>query len=279
MHLLDSRSKKITDTETVLQPLPNKDFRFANPFIVLHHQPSETIIPGTVRRIHPHPHRGFSPVTILLQGEGFHRDSAGNEGLLRAGDVQWMHAGKGILHSEGPTPNFLRRGGAYEMIQLWINSPKAFKSAEPSYQLALYQQQPQISSTPTIDLRLISGEYEGHTGPLKSFTPITMISGRATAGEQVQLTAIPGYWTLLYIASGSVRLNGEAIHQHQLVVFEKENDEIMLSFCADTQFLYLCGEPIDEPVAAGGNFVMNTQEEINQAKADEAAGRFGNLSH
>lgn len=279
MHILDGRSKKITETETVLQPLPHKEFRFANPFIVLHHITPEIIPAGSARRIHPHPHRGFSPVTILLQGEGFHRDNAGNEGLLRAGDAQWMFAGRGLLHSEGPTENYLQKGGPYELIQLWINAPASHKADTPYYQLALQKDQPFITIQPGVELRLLSGSYDTFTGPLSGHTPVTIINGKIDQGEQMQLTAIPGYWTLLYIASGSLRLNGEYIGSHQLVVFEKENDEILLSACEDTTLLYLSAEPLMEPVAASGNFVMNTEAEIAQAKEDEKEGRFGQLSH
>jgi len=123
-HILEGREKAITPEQTVLQPLPHKDFRFANPFIVLHHMKPETIVPGSQFRIHPHPHRGFAPVTFMLQGEGYHKDNAGHDTVVKTGDVQWMFAGKGILHSEGPAKEFLQRGGVYELIQLWINVPK-----------------------------------------------------------------------------------------------------------------------------------------------------------
>lgn len=279
LHILDGRPKKITETETVLQPLPHKDFRFANPFIVLHHMLPETIPSGSIRRIHPHPHRGFSPVTIMLQGEGFHRDNSGNEGHLAAGDAQWMFAGKGLLHSEGPTERLLREGGNYELIQLWINSPARHKWDPPYYQLAPLESQPLIATEAGIQLRLLAGHYDGYTGPFKSHTPVTLINGKMDGGAQLQLMARPEYWTLLYITSGQIRLNGETINEHQLVVFEKENDEILVSSCEDTTLLYLCAAPLTEPVAASGNFVMNTQAEIDQAKADDKAGVFGQLSN
>ena len=124
-HILEGREKQITKEETVRQPLPHSDFRFANPFIVLHHLGPSAIAPGQELRIHPHPHRGFSPVTFQLQGEGYHKDSAGHNSVIKAGDVQWMFAGKGILHSEGPTANLLQKGGTQELLQLWVNVPKS----------------------------------------------------------------------------------------------------------------------------------------------------------
>lgn len=278
-HILEGRPKAITPEETVLQPLPHKDFRFASPFIVLHHLQPHTIAPGSAFRIHPHPHRGFAPVTFMLQGEGYHKDSAGHDGYIRAGDVQWMFAGKGILHSEGPTPELLQKGGIQELIQLWINVPAARKWDEPSYQSALREQQPPVLQQEGVDLRLASGRYDGATGPLQSFTPIISIWGSIRRGKRVQFTATPGYWTLLYIIKGTACVNQETIAAHHLVVFEQANDEIILSAEEDTQLLFLSAEPISEPVAAKDNFVMNTQEEIEQAMADYKEGIFGTLSY
>ena len=277
-HLLAGREKAITPEQTVLQPLPHKDFRFANPFIVLHHLRPETIPAGAQFRIHPHPHRGFAPVTFMLQGEGYHKDNAGHDARITAGDVQWMFAGKGILHSEGPTKQLLKTGGIQELIQLWINVPKSHKWDEPFYQSATREQQPKILQQEGVDLRLASGTYEDVTGPLKSFTPVISISGSIRQGRRVQFTANPGYWTLLYVAKGRVCINQESVDPYYLVVFEKANEEIILTAEEDTQILFLSAEPISEPVAAKDNFVMNTQEEVEQAITDYQNGVFGSLS-
>ncbi|HVW61392.1 MAG TPA: pirin family protein [Puia sp.] len=277
-HILEGRPKAITPEETILQPLPHKDFRFANPFIVLHHLQPETISPGQASRIHPHPHRGFAPVTFMLQGEGYHKDNAGHEGVIKAGDVQWMFAGKGILHSEGPTKALLQTGGVQELIQLWINVPAAHKWDAPSYQYASREKQPSVLQQEGVDLRLASGYYDDARGPLDSFTPVVSIWGAISKGKRVQLTATPGYWTLLYVIKGTACVNQETIAAHHLVVFEKENDEIILSAEEDTQILFLSAEPIAEPVAAKDNFVMNTQKEIEQAIEDYNNGNFGTLS-
>ena len=278
-HILEGRPKAITPEETVLQPLPHKDFRFANPFIVLHHLKPETIPAGSAFRIHPHPHRGFAPVTFMLQGEGYHKDSAGHDGIIKAGDVQWMFAGKGILHSEGPTKELLQKGGVEELIQLWINVPAAHKWDDPFYQSATREMQPPILLQEGVDLRLASGSYDDVTGPLKSFTPIVSVSGTIRQGKRVQFTATPGYWTLLYLAKGTACINQETIAPYHLVVFEKANDEIILTAEEDTFVLFLSGEPISEPVAARDNFVMNSQAEIDQAMADYNDGIFGTLSY
>ncbi|MBN9381798.1 MAG: pirin family protein [Chitinophagaceae bacterium] len=277
-HILEGRAKAITPEQTILQPLPHKDFRFANPFIVLHHLAPETIPPGSAFRIHPHPHRGFAPVTFMLQGEGYHKDSAGHEGVIKAGDVQWMFAGKGILHSEGPTKELLQTGGVQELVQLWINVPAAYKWGDPFYQYTTREKQPPVLQQEGVDLRLASGRYEDVTGPLKSFTPIVSISGSIRQGKRVQFSATPGYWTLLYIIKGRACVNQETIAPYHLVVFEKENDEIILTAEEDIQILFLSAEPILELVAAKDNFVMNTQKEIEQAIEDYNRGIFGTLS-
>src|SRR5437879_7170308 len=274
-HILEGREKQITPEETVRQSLPHKDFRFANPFIVLHHLGPSAIASGQELRIHPHPHRGFAPVTFQLQGEGYHKDSAGHDEIIKAGDVQWMFAGKGILHSEGPTADLLKNGGTEELLQLWVNVPRAHKWDEPAYQSATKTEQPPVLQMEGVDLRLVSGSYEGKTGPIKSFTPIVSIVGSIQKCRQVQFIAQPGYWTLLYVAKGSVNINQETIKQHNLIVFEKENDEIVLIAEEDAVILYLSAEPIDEPVTAKDNFVMNTAEENEQAIADYHNGVFG----
>jgi len=278
-HILKGREKFITKEESVLQPLPHKDFRFANPFIVLHHQLPKIIQPGSQLRIHPHPHRGFAPVTFMLQGEGYHKDNAGHDEIIQAGNVQWMFAGKGVLHSEGPSQDILNNGGTQEFVQLWINVPKANKWDEPTYQSATNDQLPNILKQEGVNLRLASGEYDGLTGPMKTHSPVISVVGDINKGKRVQLTATPGYWSLLYIIKGSICVNQESVQPYHLIVFEKENDEIIVIAEEDAQVLFLSAEPIDEPVAAKDNFVMNTQEETEQAIADYKNGWFGTLSY
>ncbi|HEU0228185.1 MAG TPA: pirin family protein [Arachidicoccus soli] len=277
-HILEGKEKYITPEEKVLQPLPHKDFRFANPFIVLHHLGPDRIIAGQKLRIHPHPHRGFAPVTFQLQGEGYHKDNAGHDETINAGDVQWMFAGKGLLHSEGPTQNLLDKGGIQELIQLWINVPANNKWGPPSYQSVKKEALPKAVQQEGVELRLASGEYNGFHGPLKSFTPVITLIGEVAKGARVQLNATPGYWALIYVISGKILVNCESVIAHSLIVFEKENEEIILSAEVDTQILFLSAEPILEPVAAKDNFVMNSQEEIQQAMEDYKNGAFGSLN-
>jgi redox-sensitive bicupin YhaK (pirin superfamily) len=277
-HILEGREKRITDEDVVRQPLPHQNFRFANPFIVLHHMGPVIIQPGQSSRINPHPHRGFSPYTFMLQGEGYHRDNAGNDEVVKAGGVQWMFAGRGILHSEGPTDELLKHGGTQELIQLWINAPKANKWDEPFYQAATKEQLPLVLPGDGLNFRLASGDYEGKTGPIKNFTPVISIVGEIAAGKTANFTATPGYWTLLYIIHGDVVVNDQAIPPHHLIVFSKENEDIVITATTDAQVLFLSAEPIEEPVAAKDNFVMNSPEENEQAISDYKNGLFGSLS-
>jgi redox-sensitive bicupin YhaK (pirin superfamily) len=278
-HILYAREKKITEEETVRQSLPHKDFRFANPFIVIHHAGPVTYQPGQHARIHPHPHRGFSPYTFMLQGEGFHRDNAGNDEIIKAGGVQWMFAGSGILHSEGPTNELLEKGGVQELIQLWINVPKANKWDKPFYQAATAEQLPRVIDEPGVQFRLASGDYNGETGPIQNFTPIISMIGEIEAGREIELNATPDYWTLLYVIKGKVVVNDQPVDMHHLVVFDKAAGGIVVSATENARILFLSAEPIEEPVAAKDNFVMNTAEEIEQALDDYKNGKFGSLSY
>lgn len=278
-HVLLGREKQITPDEIVKQPLPHKDFRFANPFIVIHHIGPHEYKAGDKARISPHPHRGFSPYTFMLQGEGFHRDNAGNDEVIKAGGVQWMFAGKGILHSEGPTKELLEKGGVQEAIQLWINAPQVNKFDRPFYQEASKEALPNVLKQDGVDLRLASGDYDNETGPVQNFTPVISIIGEILAGKSVSFPATPGYWTLLYVVKGKIKVNEKEIEAHHLIVFSKDGDEVLIESLTDAQILFLSAEPIEEPVAAKDNYVMNTAEEIEQAMQDYKNGLFGELSY
>lgn len=280
LHVLEGREKHITDTEVVRQSLPTIQFRFANPFIVLHHMPAKYFAPGSPEdRLHPHPHRGFAPVTFMLQGQGYHRDNAGNAMTVTAGDVQWMFAGKGILHSEGPSAAFLEKGGNYELLQLWFNVPAAHKGEAPWYQYVKAAEMPVVAAKEGVHLTLVGGSYDNKQGPLKNFTPIIAIWGNIEIGKEVTLTATRGYWTLLYVVDGAIKVNGTAVDGYHLVVFDKEDEQadIHIEALQNTRLLYLCAEPINEPVAAKDNYVMNTAAEIDQAMEDYKNGLFGTL--
>src|SRR5215210_5977738 len=159
----------------IKQPLPNDELRQVSPFILLHHGGPQIHAPGEIKaRLSPHPHRGFEPVTFLFSGNIHHRDSTGSEGLLQGGDVQWMTAGSGIIHSEGPSEQFAKDGGDMELIQLWVNLPRQFKMTKPKYQDIKKENIPTLIEN-GFDMKVVAGEYKGKKGPASTFTSILAI--------------------------------------------------------------------------------------------------------
>ena len=251
-----------------------------NPFLMLDYAgPAHFERSTRPRGVGEHPHRGFETVTIAYQGAVDHRDSAGNSGTIYPGDVQWMTAASGVVHEEKHERKFTEAGGTFEMVQLWVNLPKAYKMSPPRYQ--------GISSAqiPTVDLgsgayaRVIAGELHGVKGPAKTFTPVGLFDLRLTAGNRVELSLPSGQNSGLVLLRGDVVVNssqplqGEA----QLAVLSATGDSVSLQANEDSILLILSGEPINEPVASYGPFVMNTQAEIRQAVEDYNAGKMGHL--
>lgn len=280
-HILKGKEKNITPTEKVLQPLPHADFRFANPFIVLHHGGPFNIQPGSDNRIHPHPHRGFAPVTFQLKGQAHHKDSTGNDQIINAGDAQWMFAGKGILHSEGPSAEMHKNGGESELLQLWVNVPAASKWETPRYQFVQKADMPKILEQDGVDLRLVSGSFDGKTGPVNiSFTPVITAVGEIKAGKEINFEVTADYHTLLYVAHGRVTIDDiTPVAEQHLIVFKREGTQFSVAANEDSQLLFLSAQAIDEPVAAKDNFVMNTMAEVDQAIEDYKNGIFGTLEY
>jgi redox-sensitive bicupin YhaK (pirin superfamily) len=252
-----------------------------SPFLLLDHAGPAQFSPTTERRgVGQHPHRGFETVTIVYEGEVEHRDSTGSGGKIGPGDVQWMTAASGILHEEFHSEAFARSGGALEMVQLWVNLPAKDKMAEPGYQTILDSD---IANIPLKDqagsLRLIAGEFEGRTGPARTFTPIDVWDMRLNGGKLLTLDLHDGRNTALVVLRGTVQVNGqELVREGQLALFERAGQQLSLEANNDAVVLLLSGEPIDEPIVGHGPFVMNSEEEIHQAFADFHSGRFGQMS-
>ncbi|MBD9440497.1 pirin family protein [Pseudomonas sp. PDM04] len=252
-----------------------------SPFLLLDHAGPAQFSPTTERRgVGQHPHRGFETVTIVYEGEVEHRDSTGSGGKIGPGDVQWMTAASGILHEEFHSEAFARSGGALEMVQLWVNLPAKDKMADPGYQTILDSD---IANIPLKDqagsLRLIAGEFEGRTGPARTFTPIDVWDMRLNGGKLLTLDLHEGRNTALVVLHGTVQVNGqELVREGQLALFERAGQQLSLEANNDAVVLLLSGEPIDEPIVGHGPFVMNSEEEIHQAFADFHSGRFGHMS-
>ncbi|PZW90129.1 hypothetical protein DFS28_11965 [Pseudomonas sp. 478] len=252
-----------------------------SPFLLLDHAGPAEFTPTTERRgVGQHPHRGFETVTIVYKGELEHRDSTGSGGKIGPGDVQWMTAASGILHEEFHSEGFAKTGGTLEMVQLWVNLPAKDKMADAGYQTILDGDIPSIALKDQAgSLRLIAGEFDGHTGPARTFTPIDVWDLRLNGGKLLTLDLHEGRNTALVVLRGTVQVNGvELVREGQLALFERNGQQLSVEANNDAVVLLLSGEPIDEPIVGHGPFVMNTEQEIHQAFADFQSGRFGRMS-
>jgi redox-sensitive bicupin YhaK (pirin superfamily) len=250
-----------------------------SPFLLLDHAgPADFAPADKPRGVGWHPHRGFETVTVVLDGEVDHEDTAGNGGRIGTGDVQWMTAGSGLLHKEMHSAEFTRRGGRFHALQLWVNLPAKSKMTPPRYQTLTTQEIPSVSlPNDGGTIRVIAGEYGGVKGPARTFTPVNLLDARLRAGQQLRLNLRDGYSAGLYLIEGKVTVNGETANTGELVVLDRKGDEVLIDAVTDATLFVMNGAPIDEPVAGYGPFVMNTPGEIQQAFADYHAGRLGKI--
>jgi redox-sensitive bicupin YhaK (pirin superfamily) len=205
-----------------------------------------------------------------------HKDSAGHESIIRAGGVQWMTAGRGIVHAEISPPEFLRDGGPLEILQLWINLPGRLKMTEPAYTGLQREQIPALAADDArVTLHLVAGEWQGVTGPVASLTGVFMSMIEMKAGGHLRLADLLERTVFLYVVRGSVTIGGQRAAGFHLVEMNAEGDTIDLAAETDSLLLFGHADPIDEPVVSHGPFVMNTREQIAEAIADYQAGRFG----
>lgn len=252
-----------------------------SPFLMLDLAGPAEFPPTTERKgVGTHPHRGFETVTIVYDGEVSHKDSTGQGGTIGPGDVQWMTAGAGILHQEFHSDDFAKRGGVLQMVQLWVNLPAKHKMTPPAYQAILSKSIPEIElSNSRGSIRVIAGEYEGHKGPAKTFTPMNVFDIRLKKGEELVLPAANGWNTSLVVLRGALESTerGAVAKDAKMLMFSQDGQGITIKALEDSLALLLSGEPIDEPIVGHGPFVMNTREEINQAITDFNQGAFGRI--
>jgi quercetin 2,3-dioxygenase len=254
--------------------------RKLSPFLLLDYHPTYDYSPTNDRRgVGVHPHRGFETVTLVWQGSVAHHDSTGAGGVIGPGDVQWMTAASGILHKEYHEENYGKRGGPFQVAQLWVNLPKAHKMAAPRYQPLVADQMGIVNlAEGSGTVRVVAGEYQGVKGAAKTFSPINVFDARLNAGGKLELSFPARHNAALLVMKGGVRLNGATkASANDFVVFKNVGERIALEASSDAQLLVLSGEPIDEPVVQHGPFVMNTQQEIREAISDFNRGRFGHL--
>lgn len=263
----------------VKQPLPVAELKQVSPFILLHHAGPDHHEPGGIKtRLSPHPHRGFEPVTFLFRGKLHHKDSLGNEGFLESGDVQWMTAGQGIIHSEGPSDQFIKEGGDLELIQLWVNLPRAYKMTTPRYQDIRNTDIPSIiHNDGKLTIGVVAGEYEGEKGPASTFTPITALMVHFQAGAQHRFALPADHNTLVYVLDGAIHSADRDMTARNMAAYNNDGETIDFRALNDGKLLLLSGEPINEPVVSHGPFVMNYPAEIKEAILDYETGRMGVL--
>ncbi len=251
------------------------------PFLLLDHAgPAEFEPAAAPRGVDWHPHRGFETVTVVYDGEVDHQDTAGHQGSIGPGDVQWMTAGSGVLHKEFHSSRFSRRGGRFEVLQLWVNLPAKLKMTTPRYQGLVASDFPTASLPGEAgSLRVIAGEHEGTKGPARTFTPIKLFDLKLRAGKSARLRLGEGWSAALFVLDGGIKVNAsETAGREELVVFERAGDEVEIEAETDARLFVMSGEPIDEPIAGYGPFVMNTQQETRQAMIDLQTGRMGRVA-
>lgn len=259
---------------------PGMDMRRMDPFIMLDYGSKHYFPPSEKQRgVGVHPHRGFETVTIAYKGRVAHHDSSGGGGIIGEGDVQWMTAASGVLHKEYHEETFSREGGEFQMVQLWVNLPARYKMTAPKYQALAGDEMARVvlpDGEGTIEV--IAGEYDGTKGSASTFSPVHLMNLKATAGANVPFSFPPHFNTALLVVEGAVEINGsDTVPTDHMALFDTQGDSFWVRASEDSVVLVLSGEPINEPIAAQGPFVMNTREELIQAVQDFYAGKFGEL--
>ena len=264
---------------TTRRPLPGPRVEQVDPFLFLNHHGPQTYAPGNRGLpFGPHPHRGFETVTFILEGELTHRDSGGHESVIRAGGVQWMTAGSGLVHAEISPEEFKRRGGPLEILQLWVNLPARLKMTKPRY---VGLQRDEIPALKNADgngtVHLIAGEWNGAKGPIESLTGVFMATVELAAAGRVVFPAVKRRNVFLYVVRGRISIASEEAPGHRLVELSAEGDDVEIEAVTDAVLLFGHADAIGEPVVAHGPFVMNTPQKIHEAIRDYQAGKFGPL--
>jgi redox-sensitive bicupin YhaK (pirin superfamily) len=270
----------IGDGFPVRTVFPSNGVTELSPFLLLDYAGPARFEPSNrPRGVEEHPHRGFETVTISYQGSIDHRDSGGNSGTVNAGDVQWMTAASGVVHEEKHGKDFTAKGGDFEMVQLWVNLPAAYKMSEPRYQGILSIDIPHVELGPGAYARVIAGALNGAKGPARTFTPVNLFDVRLEAGGTGKLRLPVGHNAAIVLLRGEVVVNGSSTLKGiaQVAPLSTSGETVLLEAKAQSLVLVLSGEPINEPVASYGPFVMNTQAEIRQAAEDYRAGKMGRV--
>ncbi|MDC1244521.1 pirin family protein [Crocinitomicaceae bacterium] len=260
------------------QPLPSQYVDQIDPFLLIHHWDKPIKAGGNQKElgVGPHPHRGFSPVTFIFKGSVRHQDSIGNNMVVSDGGTQWMHAGNGIIHSERPGLDLVLNGGEQEFIQFWVNTPAKYKMEAPYYLPLSAEQTPKIKLENTC-IGVVAGSFMGVLGPAKTYSPQTLLRIDATSACSIELPLPKHYNTLLYLLKGSLSVDDEKVPPKTMIWYKNDGDLLNINISEASQFIILSGEPIGEPVVSYGPFVMNNNEELQQAVSDFQDGKMGEL--
>lgn len=256
------------------------DMKRMDPFILMDYNSKFYFPPSEKPKgVGVHPHKGFETVTIAYQGKVAHHDSSGGGGVIEEGGVQWMTAASGVLHKEYHEENFSKKGGDFQMVQLWVNLPAADKKSKPKYQAISHDkvnkyELPDNGGT----VEVISGKYKNVDGSASTFSPVHLQNARLKKGAKAEFSFPENFNTALLVIEGNLKVNDvETVEQDHLALFKNEGENFTIEATENSVVLVLSGEPINEPIAAQGPFVMNTQEELRQAFEDFKGGKFGNL--
>lgn len=251
-----------------------------DPFIMLDYNSKYNFGPSEIPRgVGVHPHKGFETVTIAYKGKVEHGDSSGNSGVIDEGDVQWMTAANGILHKEFHEKEWSKTGGEFQMVQLWVNLPAKFKKSSPKYQGIVNKDIPKVQLADGMgEVEVIAGEYNGNKGSAYTFSPIHLYNAKLKSGAKTPFSFPVEYTTSILVIEGKVKINdNQTVNQDHFALFEKVGETFSVEAEEDSIVLVLSGEPIKEPIAAHGPFVMNTREELIEAFEDFNLGKFGYL--
>ena len=265
----------------IRQPFPSAKAEQIDPFLLLHH--ADIKVPTHIDTKHagvgPHPHRGFSPVTFIFKGGVHHRDSRGNDNVVYAGGTQWMNAGMGVIHSERPPVDIHEIGGRQDLIQLWVNTPAKHKMDIPSYQPLTAEQTPVVKSVDGLtEVNVIAGELNGVKGSINTLSPVNTFTANMKKGAKFFFTIPATHNAFIYITTGKLNVTGDGeVDEKYVAVFNNDGDGFELEALEDTHLFIGTGEPLNEPVASHGPFVMNNQTELMEAFRDYQVGKMGVL--
>lgn len=260
----------------IIRPTPDI-YELTNPFILMDYASAEYFTPTADKRgVSVHPHKGFETVTFAIQGEVEHKDSSGGGGIIKAGAVQWMTAGKGIVHEEYHSRDFAKNGGIFEMVQLWVNLPKIHKLTNPRYQGIQKEDFPLVEKN-GYTIKVIAGSFKDTIGPAMTFSEINIFESIANKDSQIELDFKEGTNTVILVIDGKVKVEDKEIGKRNIMLFSKQGQNIKLDLSKDSRVLILNALPINEPIYAHGPFVMNTKDEIIEAIEEYNSGKMGTL--